>query len=113
MVKFNKYCKNLYERVLNSPFIRFNSPKQNIIILLFGGFIILAAFDISSELAKEKGEIDSVIAVMENSVNQQLFIELPSFNLNITEFGIVPTYNTPIQTNDVLSLPRDRAPPVI
>ncbi len=73
----------------------------------------MAAFDLSSELAKEKGEIDSVIAVMENSIDESLFTELPSFTLNLTEFGIILTYNTPIQTNDVLTLPRDRAPPVI
>ncbi|MEO8512622.1 MAG: hypothetical protein ABI543_03610 [Ignavibacteria bacterium] len=113
MSKFIKYCKLSYQRIANSPFVRYNSPKQNILILLFGGILVMAAFDLSSELAKEKGEIDSVIAVMENSVNQQLFTELPSFKLNIEEFGIILTYNTPIQTNDVLTLPRDRAPPII
>ena len=98
---------------MESPFLRYNSRAQNLTLLLLGGMFIMVSFDLSSELAKEKGEIDTVIAVMENSVNQQLFTELPSFDLNITEFGIIPTYNTPIQTNDVLSLPRDRAPPVL
>ncbi|MCC6867168.1 MAG: hypothetical protein IT280_13520, partial [Ignavibacteria bacterium] len=54
------------ERVLYSPFFRYNTRAQNLTILLLGGLFIIAAFDLSSELAKEKGEIDSVIAVMEN-----------------------------------------------
>ena len=108
-----KYCKITINKVSNSPFFRYNSPRQNFLILLLGGLFFLTAFDLSSELAKENGEIDSVIAVMENSIEELTFTDLPFFKLNIEEFGIVREYDTPIQTNDVLTLPRDRAPPVI
>lgn len=97
---------------MESPFLRLNSRAQNLTLLLLGGMFIMVSFDLSSELAKEKGEIDTVIAVMENSIQELSFTELPSFNLNLTKFGVVQEYNTPIQTNDVLSLPRDRAPPI-
>lgn len=106
-----KYCKNAWERLCNSPFIRYNSRAQNLTILLLGGLLTIAAFDLSSELAKEKGEIDSVIAVMENSIEGLSFTDLPAFNSDLEAIGIIPKYDTPFQTNDVLSLPRDRAPP--
>ncbi len=113
MKQLVKYWKITRERLLNSPFVRYNSRAQNITILLLGGLFFLAAFDLSSELAKDKGEIDSVIAVMENSVSGLSFTDLPAFNLNLESFGIIPKYDTPFQTNDVLSLPRDRAPPAV
>lgn len=111
MKNIRKYCKTTWERLCNSPFIRFNSPAQNLTLLLLGGLLTIAAFDLSSELAKDKGEIDSVIAVMENSVEGLSFTDLPAFNLDLETTGIIPKYDTPFQTNDVLSLPRDRAPP--
>lgn len=113
MNKLFKYSNDTWKRICESPFIRYNSRAQNLTILLLGGLFILAAFDLSSELAKDKGEIDSVIAVMENSIEELLFTDLPAFNFNTEQTGIIHSYDTPFQTNDVLSLPRDRAPPEV
>lgn len=107
-----KYVKNIGERILYSPFIRFNTLAQNLTILLLGGLFIIAAFDLSSELAKEKGEIDSVIAVMENFDQWLSFTDLTAFNFPLETTGIILSYDTPFQTNDVLNLPRNRAPPL-
>lgn len=73
--------------------------------------MVTISFDLSSELAKEKGEIDAVIAVMENSNEESVFYELPIFTISLPETGTLPSYNILIQTNDVLNFPKDRSPP--
>jgi hypothetical protein len=106
-----KYCKITFERIKNSPYIRFNTGLQNFLLLLAFFTLIVVAFDLSSDLAAEKKEVDSVIAVMENSIKEISFSDLPVFTIDLSLLGIIYSYDTPIQTNDVLSLPRDRAPP--
>ena len=106
-----KYCKSAFERIKNSPYIRFNSGIQNFVLLLAFFTLIVVAFDLSSELAAEKKEVDSVIAVMENSIKEVSFSDLPVFTFDLSLLGVLPSYDSPLQTNDVLRLPRDRAPP--
>ncbi len=111
MNKFNKYIKSLIKRVEYSQYIRFNTTRQNIFLLLVAVTLVTISFDLSSELAKEKGEIDAVIAVMENSNEESIFYELPVFAVRLPETGFLPSYSVPIEINDVINFPKDRSPP--
>ncbi len=112
MTKITKYTRVLFERIANAPFFEGNSQEVN--VLLFMGMFTFVVFvvDINSELAVEKNEIEYVVGVLQNSNQSITLVDISGIIFNLDTEGIILPYNTPIQTNDVLSLPRNRAPPI-
>jgi hypothetical protein len=103
----------LFGRISRHPLLASNSQEVN--VLLFLGIFTLVVFvvDINSELALEKNEIEYIVGVLHNSNESVTLADLSSIIFHLDTEGIILPYNTPIQTNDVLSLPRNRAPPIV
>jgi len=108
-----KYGKDFFDKIRSLPFIKNNSIQVNIILLLGAFTFIVIWVDLNSELAVEKNEIEYVVAVLENTNEAVSFADLHAFIFDLSLNGVLPIYTVPIQTNDVLSLPRDRSPPVL
>jgi hypothetical protein len=107
-----KYSRHFFEKINRLPFIHNNSFEVNIIILLGAFAFIVIGVDLNSELAVEKNEIEYVVAVLENTNEAVSLSDLSAFIFNLSLNGVLPIYIVPIQTSDILSLPRDRSPPV-
>lgn len=113
MKKLHTYGKEVLDRINGLPFFQHNPPKINFLILLGAFAFVVFVVDINSEMAVEKDEMGYIVGVLENSIEELTLSELSVTIFNLNEQGVLKTYNVPIQTNDVLSLPRDRSPPAL
>lgn len=106
--KIQKY----YNQVLQTPFFENNDFKANLIFVLSVIFFIVAAEDLTCEIAKEKNEISFVSATLTESVDSCNFniIELPVYSPQLITF--LQIQNTSFSRQIYCDFNSGRSPPL-
>ncbi|MBK8383280.1 MAG: hypothetical protein IPL16_15620 [Ignavibacteria bacterium] len=101
-----------YNSILQTPFFENNDFKANLILLLSMLFFIVAAEDLTSEMAKEKDEISFISATLTESVDFLNFntIGLPVYSPELITF--LQIQNTSFSKQISYDFNSGRSPPL-
>lgn len=99
-------------KVLSSIF-EGNTFSVNMFLFLFIIFFAVAGFDLSSELAKEKKEIDFVLGNLEESCNIPQLSPKGLDEITRPFEAAIPVTDSFISFETGISLKEGRAPPVV
>ncbi len=102
-----------YNSVLNTPFFENNDFKANLIFVLSVIFFVVAAEDLTSEMAKEKDEISFISATLTESVDCLNFnvVELPVYSPELITFLHIE--NTSVSKQVSFDFSSGRSPPLV
>lgn len=104
-----KYVVNKFKE---SPYFRGNSYSINLFLFLGAVTFVLFTIDIGSQIAVDNNEIGVIVAVLSNSIQGLVLIDLNLFNLQASETETPSSYNSILYFNEFTNYPKDRSPPL-
>ena len=95
------------------PVLRDNTLQINFLIVLAAFTYIVITVDLQTEMAVEKDEISSLVAVLVQSQNLSLTDVPLDIKIELPLLGIIPATSIQVTHNDVFSCLMVRGPPVL
>lgn len=113
MKKANKHNIKYFGRIKSLPFISENSFSVNLLLLLSVFAFVIITVDLQTELAKENGEVENLVAVLSQTINNPdltpiiLSEIIPQAEENLPPVPFITA------DNNITSAINDRAPPTV